>query len=170
MNNPIIYTVKSRRVYPKGSMLFTAINLIWLFYSNITNNGIETALALTIGFGMLTLIEFFITWAKATKFADFTYTIDENGFEKKKNAWSKKYKWNNIVSFYSDYDLQYGNIISWLPLSSIAISSHDKSILTFKEKTISDFWFGSEVKIQTNGNSHEEILKYISQFIPYQKP
>ena len=170
MNNSIVYTVKSRRVYPKGSMLFTAINLIWLFCSNITKNGTETALALTIGFGMLTLIEFFITWTKATKYSGFTYIFNENGFEKRKNVWNKKYKWDNIVSFYSDYDLQYGNILSWLPLSSIVISSHDKSILTFKEKTVSDFWFGSEVKIQTNENNHKEIVKYISRFIPYQKP
>lgn len=134
MNNSITYTVKPRKIYPTGSILFTVLSLIWLFIENLSDGGIETALALTLGFGMLSVIEFLLHWAKATKFEGFTYTLNEHGFEKKKNAWRKQYKWENVESFYSNYDIKYGNIIKWLPLSSFVISSHDKSILQFKEK------------------------------------
>lgn len=169
MNNLITYTVKSRKIYPTGSILFTIISLIWLFIESLSKEGVETALAFTVGFGALALIEFFITWAKATKYSGFTYTLNENGIEKKKNAWRKQYNWNNMESFYSDYDIKYGNIIKWLPLSSFIISSHDKSILKFKEKEISDYWFGSDVRIQTNEDNHDEVVKYISKFIPYKR-
>jgi len=74
-----------------------------------------------------------------------------------------------MESFYSEYDIKYGDIIKWLPLSSFIISSHDKSTLKFKEKKVSDFLFGSDVRMQTNEDNHDEVIKYISQFIEYKK-
>lgn len=179
----IVYKYKKTSL-PIGSMIFTAISLIWLLISTIQDSGAETAIAFFISFLALAVFEYMLNWYKGTKFNDFTFSYNNHGVTISKGSWNKEFIWNNYKRFTTAYRARFGQYLSYLPFTSLFLHDADRyTLLLYRQD---EFKHDYELHGQTHTDStknitieydsivvtpeyKDQIINYIKQYLPFER-
>ncbi len=162
---------------PISTIVLTVASLFWSLAENSRNGDVDTAIAFFIGFGFLALFEFYYRWWKVTKYNGFTFVFNNHGVTIRKGSWTKEYPWSNYKSFGTVYAARFGKWAQYIPLFNILIHSTDRELINlyrkeqFRTDREWDPFLGSAPdtfydRIPTLPSNHEQIVKYIEQYLP----